>query len=146
MRRLVLCCALVAGCGGDEVDSARLPSIAGWETWPRKEVRGFVPGHGDTYRIIYVNPKAQEYPHGGPYAVGTILVKAMHEDDGGRPGKLQHLNIMRKLGDLADPPATLDRGWLFTDLRDGKEKQKDSCFDSCHRQGPFDYAWLDYGL
>jgi hypothetical protein len=144
MRRLLLalCCL---GCG-TEIDPAGLPSIEGYESWHKVEVSGFVPGHGDTVRLIFVNDRARTYPHAGRYAVGTVIVKEVRERTaGGGPGALMHLNIMRKLTDDEPAAVPVDRGWVFTDRRGGKEVQKDSCWQQCHRQGPFDYAWFDYG-
>lgn len=132
------------GCGND-VDTAGLAPIAGYETWPNFPVLEAAPGHGDTYRILYANETARTYPHTGRYAVGTVLVKEIYEkaENGGR-GPLSYRAIMRKVGDSAPAGVPVEDGWLYTDLRDGKEAHKSSCV-GCHRQAPFDGAFFDYG-
>lgn len=143
MRYLVLIAAL-AGCG-ESVDPAGLPSVDGYDTWHRVEVTGPAPGHGDTYRIIYVNEVARAYD-GGRYAPGAVLVKEIRAltDDGGA-GDLDYLAIMRKLEPGADQPT--DRDWLFSraDAPGGAETHDDFCWGACHAQAPVDSAWYDYG-
>ena len=144
MRRFLTALAVLAlGCG-EEIDPSGLPSTKGYETWPAIQATGYAPGHGDTYRIIFANPVAGQYA-GGRYSPGTVIVKEIRENAGGRPGEILYLAIMRKLAEGTPAPAPVDRGWLFTDLRGGVERQKPTCFRGCHLQGPFDYAWFDYG-
>ena len=66
--------------------------------------------------------------------------------DGGA-GSLDYVAIMRKVGEDADVSAPIDHGWVFTfaDEAGGTERYLDSCWASCHRQGPVDGAWFDYG-
>ena len=138
---------LAAGCGGEDIDPAGLPTIAGYQSWPSRTEKGEVPGHGDTIRVIYANEVARTYAHAGRYPVGAVLVKEVYEKGAyDRPGKLRETQLMRKVTeDFLPSPRPLDKGWLFTHLDGGKETRKALCWDRCHRQGRFDYAWFDYG-
>jgi hypothetical protein len=119
-------------------------SIHGYRTWHSTlALTGEIPGHGDTLRRIYVNDVALGYPHGGRYPIGTVIVKRiMNEDE-----SLKYTAVMRKVGDGTDLPT--DDGWLFTfftgDRDEGTETQSDGCWQSCHKAGPWDGAWFDYG-
>jgi hypothetical protein len=135
----------VAACG-TEIDPAGLPSIDGYPAWGLfDEVETDIPGHPDSIRSIYVNDVGRDYPHGGRYPLGTAIVKEIWERQApGQKGALRYVAIMRKVGDDADVPT--HEGWLFTDLRDGTEVQKDLCWRTCHKAAPWDGAWFDYGL
>jgi hypothetical protein len=143
MRRAWLALFIAAGCGS-EIDPAGLPSIEGYAAWPSFTVDTDIPGHPESVRVIHVNEVARAYPHGGRYPIGSVIVKDIFERsrDGGR-GALRYVAVMRKLGDGSTLPT--DEGWLFTDLRDGREVQKDLCWQTCHKAGPHDGAWFDYG-
>ncbi len=149
MRWMLHCTILLgslAGCGGEDVDPSGLPAIAGYQSWPSRTVKGEVAGHGDTVRVIYANDVARTYAHAGRYPVGSVLVKEVHENDYDKPGKLHETVVMRKVTeDFLPSSRPLDRGWLFTQLDGGKEIRKQLCWDKCHRQAKFDYAWFDYG-
>jgi hypothetical protein len=147
MRRalavLLLC---LAGCG-QTVDVTGLPSIDGYQSWGVSEAPppGYIPGHGDSVRTIYANDVAKAYPHGGRYPYGTVLVKEVRS----RSGSLGDLVIMRK---VANPPTGVAPytgetygGWLFTVKEGSKEETYDLCWNRCHRAGPWDGAWFDYG-
>ncbi len=141
--------AFTVGCGFEDIDPATLDvSIDGYENWDVLELTGTVPGHGNTIRLLYRNDVAQGYTGGGEYPVGTALVKEIYSNDGGEPGTLKYTAIMRRItvngADPGDLP--LDEGWLFTDLRGGTETYKPLCWDSCHRQAPYQGAYLDHGL
>jgi hypothetical protein len=139
-------CALLAAACGETVDPAGLPSIDGYRSWPMIERTNPIGGHGDSVRRIYANDVALAYPHSGPYRNGTVIVKEIFEDAGDdTAGDLSYVAIMRKVGDDADVDAPVDGGWIFTQLKDGEEKSLDSCWATCHRQGPWDGAFLDYG-
>ena len=43
----------------DTVDVSRLPSIEGYASWPSYGHHGAIPGHGESYRTIFVNPVGQ---------------------------------------------------------------------------------------
>ncbi|MBK9032098.1 MAG: cytochrome P460 family protein [Myxococcales bacterium] len=120
--------------------------VGDYTSWKRLDVRGPAPGHGDTYRIIYVNPIAADpaQPFVGGYAEGSIIVKEIHDDQGGAPGDLRYVALMRKLGDDTDLP--LQEHWLFsqTSSPGGAETHADFCFARCHQAAPYDSAWYDY--
>jgi hypothetical protein len=144
IRWLALTALMLAGCS-ESVDTAGLPSAADYDQWHRVDVTGAAPGHGDTYRIIYVNDVGREYV-GGRYAPGTVLVKEIRSLTGeGGPGDLDYIAIMRKL--LPDADVPLDHDWLFSraETPGGDETHDGFCYGSCHAQAPVDSAWYDYG-
>ena len=150
-----MCALVLAAACGEAIDKDKVNGmypIDGYETWWKLEVYGPVPGHGDTYRIIYVNDVGRAYPHGGRYAVGTVIVKEIRDlMEPAAPGDLRYRAIMRKVGeDAEDVGAPVDGGWIFSDLRGddvgGDEKYFDLCWEQCHVQGRWDGAWFDYGL
>ena len=145
MIRWAFIAVMLLGACGESVDTAGLPSVANYDTWYRVDVTGPAPGHGDTYRIIYVNDVGRDYV-GGRYAPGTVLVKEIRAlTDGGGPGDISYLAIMRKLEPGADLP--VDRGWLFTRAEaPGRDETRDDfCWGACHAQAPIDSTWYDYG-
>jgi len=135
-----------AGCG-EAVDTTGLPPVVGYDQWYRLDVTGDVPGHGDTYRIIFVNDVGRAYPHAGKYRPGTVLVKEIHDLDGDQPGALRYVAIMRKLAEDQQAGLPVDDGWLFTssDAPLGDETSFDYCWQRCHRAAPYAGAWYDYG-
>jgi hypothetical protein len=143
MRKLLFLLSLAA-CG-TEIDPQGLPSVDDYPSWGVFiELDTDIPGHPKSIRTIYVNPVGRDYPHGGRYPIGTVVAKEVWERIGpGQKGGLRYLAIMRKLGEDADVPT--NAGWLFTDRKDGVETQKDLCWRTCHKAGPWDGAWLDYG-
>jgi hypothetical protein len=144
------------------VDGAE-PSIDDYATWYRVDNTGAIPGHGDSYRIIYVNEQARRFSGIGRYPLCSTMVKEIRTlNDDGSPGSLRYLAIMRKVslaregacpsGDPDDrfrvpDDVPLHDGWLFTlaDSIDDDERIYPGCFSTCHVQAPFDGAWLDYG-
>ncbi len=148
MKALLHCSLLaaIAGCGGEDVDATSLSPLAGYQGWASRTVKGEVAGHGDTIRVIYANDVARSYAHAGRYPVGSVLVKEVHEKgDYDRPGKLLETVVMRKVTeDFLPSTQPLDKGWLFTEVDGAKETRKALCWEKCHRQGKFDYAWFDY--
>lgn len=140
---------LAAGCG-ESVDTAGLPSTDGFTDWHQVQVEGDAPGHGDSFRIIYVNDVARSYTGAGRYPPGSVIVKEIREAGGGPTGELLYVSIMRKLaeGDAAADGVPLDNDWLFTraDEVGASETHFGYCYDSCHAQAPVDNAWYDYGL
>ena len=156
----VLACTLLmgvsAGCD-TEVDPSELPAALDardYKSWGLRlpQLSDFIPGHGSSVRLIYVNPTGRSYAHGGRYPEGTVIVKEIYarKDDGSKGG-LKYVGIMRK---TATPPEGVPTGggWIFTQVsgvaavQAGKsERSRDLCWDSCHRQGSWDGAWADYG-
>jgi hypothetical protein len=147
---LILLILLAAGC---EVDTSTLEPLDDYTEWYRLDNTGKVPGHGDTYRVIYVNDAARGYAHAGEYEVDSVIVKEVRANDDDTPGDLSYVAIMRKLAP-ADGPAEgpaadfdLDDGWLFTiaDEVGATEREGVSCWSDCHVAAPYAGAWLDYG-
>lgn len=147
MRALAIALLMTAACGGSKVVEPT-PIPDDYTSWLRVDTTGAIPGHGDTYRIIYANDQAQlrgvpvvrpgvdaspADPDGGSgdrvsadfeYPAGAIIVKEVHERDGDQPGAIKYLGVMRKLddapsgGDLKYPGDYSSAGWLFTYLAD----------------------------
>ena len=136
MKRLCLVLAL-ASCGEDVTP----PELGDYTSWYRIETQGSVPGHGDSYRLIYVNDVARMR---GTSERDAVLVKEVHDNVNGAPGDLRVIEIMRKIRAGTDPDD--DGGWLFTatDSAGGSETQQDFCWSRCHVQAPFAGAWFDY--
>lgn len=143
----MLCGALaLIGCQ-PTVDTTGLDPLTGYDQWYRVDVTGPIPGHGDSYRIIYANPVARSFGHAGRYPPGSVMVKEIRDiDETGEPGALRYLAVMRKL-EQAPPGGELQGGWQFTMLGQlgDDETQGFTCWRRCHIQAPIDGAWLDYG-
>ena len=138
-------CAMI-GCA--PVDVSNLEPLDGYDQWYRIDSTERVPGHGDTYRIIYANDVARGYTHEYAYPVGSVIVKEIRDNNDGEPGDLRYLGVMRKLtADQVPDGAKLEGGWLFTilDQLGADESQSPTCWENCHVQAPIDGAWLDYG-
>jgi hypothetical protein len=144
-RALGLGVAVLAACGGSEVDVDPIPADYA-ETWYRVDATGALPGHGDSYRVIYANDVLHAWNGGGPVPVGAIALKEVRDVDGDGPGDVRYISAMRKL-DEAPPGGALDDGWLFTYLGDdvaGAEERRASCWDTCHAAAPYDGLFLRY--
>jgi hypothetical protein len=155
-----------AGCSSATVVDVE-PVPADYTDWYRLDVTGAVPGHGDTYRIIYANDVARLFGtiQGTPpddleyvyrYPQGSIIVKEIHELDGDQPGDIKYLGVMRMLdrldvpdgAELAQTTEAKSYGWLFTYLADdidSDEEYRASCWDECHVASPYGGAFYDYG-
>ncbi len=109
--------------------------------WNRIETSGPAPGHGDTIRFIYFNEVARGM---GTRELGAILVKEVYEDDGGVPGALRYVAMMRKVRRGISPDD--EGGWLFSqaDTPGGAESHSDTCWNRCHVQAPVFGVWFDY--
>lgn len=139
MKRLTVAIALCA-CGGATLD---VDALGDYTAWKRIDTRGPTPGHGDTYRIIYVNDVARE--PGGQRSVGAILVKEVYDNVNDQPGPLQAIEVMRRVGPVS-ASANDQGGWLFSGATTpgGAETEKTTCWRRCHVQAPFAGAWMDY--
>lgn len=141
--------AALIGCGEplDSEDLAILPSIDGYTSWTRRELQGFAPGHGLSFRRIYVNDVVESRPATGSFPVGSVIVKEIYALSGTSgapaPGELRYIAIMRRPDSAAG--LKLDAGWLFTRRNDGgTETRGATCFSSCHQQAPQDGVFLTY--
>jgi len=163
VKRLACLLLLAGACGPTVVDPDAVdPAFAvgvEYQDWYRVDATGEVPGHGDTYRIIYVNDVAlqrgtevSEYY----YDRGSIIVKEVHELDGDQPGPIKYLGVMRMMAlseapdgvELGQPATKKDSGWLFTYLADdidSDEEYRSSCWDQCHVAAPIAGTFYDYG-
>ena len=163
---LILLVVAAGGCGEGTVIEIE-PVPADYTEWFRIDAAGPVPGHGDSYRIIYANdlallrgrtiqsPTNPEFLiRYDTYPEGTVIVKEVHERDGDQPGALRYIGVMRMLGRTDVPSgAELHKltggiGWLFTYLPDGidsSEEYRSSCWNECHVSAPMDGAFYDFG-
>ena len=125
------------GCG----EAVSPEPLGDYTTWDRFDTYGDAPGHGDSYRIIYVNEIART---AGPTELDATLVKEIRDNDGGTAGALRYVAIMRKL--RAGPSPDDQGGWLFTQASSpgGAEFESALCWGRCHAQAPFAGVWLDY--
>jgi hypothetical protein len=139
MTRVSIACLLVAACAAGEPVSP--PELGDYTSWYRIDTYGAIPGHGDSYRIIYVNDIARTR---GTTEKDAVLVKEVHDDDAGQPGALREVAIMRKLRAGSSPDH--EGGWLFsqTATPGGDELHYDLCWNRCHAQAPLAGVWLDY--
>ncbi len=153
MKLLLAVCLLAAACG-ETVDPAGLPPIDGYDQWTEVDFVGPVPGHGDTYRKVFINDVARSYAHGGRYPLGSVLVKEIYDKTSDNlPAGLRYVAVMRKVEDdqayVEQGPevdAPVDGGWVFTQIKGGTtETYLDLCWGQCHKQAPYDGAWFDYG-
>ncbi len=136
--------ASLVACG----DPVTPEPLGDYTAWKRLDTYGELPGHGDSYRIVYANDVALTFA-GGNYPEGSVLVKEIRARagaDGAEPGDLRYLAIMRRIG-----PAPLghadEAGWLFTQASEpgGAETYRSLCWNRCHVAAPYAGAFLDYG-
>ena len=115
--------------------------LGDYTAWDKIETYGPAPGHGDTYRIIYINDIARRM---GTATLGATLVKEVHDNVDGAPGDLRVIEIMRKVrGGISVED---EGGWLFTatDAPGGAETHTDTCWNRCHVAAPNNGVWFDY--
>ena len=165
MRLGILLLLAAGACGPTVVDPDSVDPMFAvgpeYEDWYRVDATGEVPGHGDTYRIIYVNDKALERGNvvndkfKNIYERGSIIVKEVRELDGDQPGAIKYLGVMRMMAvdeapdgvDLGQPATVKQSGWLFTYLGediDSDEEYRPACWDECHAAAPIAGTFLDY--
>lgn len=143
MRTLPAAIFAVAACT-EPVDPEPLGD---YTTWKRIDVTGRAPGHADSYRIIYVNDRAADpsWDLYLGYQEDSIVVKEIRANDGGQPGALSYVAIMRRLGGI-DASLEDQGGWLFSESAEpgGAETHADFCWNRCHVAAPYNGAWYDY--
>lgn len=141
--------SIIPACKEDIDPSEVSVSIDNYQSWDKVEpLLGDVPGHGDTYRVMYRNEIAQSYTGAGQYPLGAAIVKEIYDLEGAEgQGKLNYKAVMRRMDPLADPDLPIMGGWLFTQIDDGIEEfQRDLCWDSCHVRAPFVGAFFDHSF
>ena len=166
MRGAILSLLVAASACGEGTVVEIAPVPAEYTDWYRIDSVGPVPGHGDSYRIIYANDVARlfgtvigegddrEFVY--TYPEGSIIVKEVRERNGDQPGDIKYLGVMRMLpadevpdgADLDEPTELRTYGWLFTYLADdidSDEEWRASCWNECHVSAPFAGAFYDYG-
>jgi hypothetical protein len=137
---------VLAGACGSAVDDPQFLatySIDDYKTWDHVELAGDVPGHGDTFRVVYINPVGRSYPGGGLHPIGSTYVKEVYGDMARTD--LHVIEIQRYVGDT-DVNAPVDGGWVFTSKKtagDG-ETYHGTCW-ACHRQAPYEGAFFPFG-
>lgn len=86
-------------CGGDPCAggaSAAGVNWSGWKSWTKVNNDTFVSkGHKKPWVNVYVTDAAA-YKAGG-VSQGFAVVKAIHSDDGGKPGDVKMLTVMAKM-------------------------------------------------
>jgi len=132
----------------EDIDPSQLDvSIDNYESWNKVEpLLGQVPGHGDTYRIMYRNEIARSYTGAGQYPLGSAIVKEIYDLEGseGR-GALNYKSVMRRMDPDANPDLPIMGGWLFTQIDEGTEEfQRDLCWDGCHVRAPYQGTFFDH--
>jgi len=123
------------------------PPLGDYTQWKRLDVTGEAPGHGDTYRIIFVNDAARmpAIEIATLYPVGSTIVKEIRDNDAGTPGALRYVAIMRRIDDQL-PTLEEEGGWLYSQSEDpgGPETQRSLCWRRCHVAAPYAGAFYDY--
>ncbi len=144
MTRCACATAIAALIGCSEPVSPE--PLGDYTAWKRVDVTGKAPGHADSYRIIYINElaadPAQSFVLG--YQLGSIIVKEIRANNGGEPGDLDYVAIMRR--ESIDAALENQGGWLFSEsaIPNGPETHADFCWNRCHVAAPYNGAWYDY--
>jgi hypothetical protein len=143
--------ALVFAAGGTGLaacsESVSPEPLGDYTTWRRFDVTGEAPGHGTSYRVIYVNDvaldPAQDFELG--YQEGSTIVKEIRDDASGVPGALRYVAIMRRDRTISSA-LTDEGGWLFSRAGEpgGSEVYQQLCWARCHVAAPYNGAWYDY--
>ncbi len=144
---LVLALAALAGCG-DPVDAPPIDDYRSWNT--HFDFVGPAPGHGDTFRRVYVNAIAVASEAGfdeyDGYDDGSIFVKEVYDLADGQPGALREIAIMRRIARPDTVPKSDPSRWLLssTTTFGGEETHYDYCWAHCHAAAPYNGIWYEY--
>jgi len=139
-RRVLAALVLVGASACTEAVTVEPLPSSEYRTWSSVAVTGKVPGHGDTYRLIYYQPRSSP----GAFTLGDALVKEVYDEEG---GPLSKVYFMRFTKPLADQYGYEDEGgWLFTETTelDGEERYNSICWRTCHAAAPYRGVWLNY--
>ncbi len=112
-------------------------------------VQGRAPGHGDTIRVIYVNPIAATADDISPsYPEGSTIVKEIRKNVDGVEGDINYIAIMRRQDTYVGQGSGDYGGWLFSEQRPAgaPEIHRDLCWNRCHVAAPYNGAFYDYRL
>lgn len=145
LRSALLCFAACA----ESVSPEPLGDYTAWPTTggATHTVSGRAPGHGDTIRVIYVNPIAAMAETISPsYPEGSTIVKEIRDDNDGVAGDIRYIAIMRRQDTFVDEGLEADGGWLFSeqDAPGLPETHRDLCWNRCHVAAPYNGAFYDY--
>jgi len=126
--------------------------LGDYTAWPSlggatHTVSGRAPGHGDTIRVIYVNPIAAMAETISPsYPEGSTIVKEIRDNNDGVAGDIRYIAIMRRQDTFVDEGLEDDGGWLFSEQNPAgsSETHRDLCWNRCHVAAPYNGAFYDY--
>jgi hypothetical protein len=126
--------------------------LGDYEAWPTMggatyTVSGKAPGHGDTIRVIYVNPIAANAESISPsYPTGSTIVKEIRENEGGVAGEIRYVAIMRREDTIVTEGLADEGGWLFSEQRPkgSPEVHFGFCWARCHASAAYNGAFYDY--
>jgi hypothetical protein len=126
--------------------------LGDYEAWPAMggatyTVSGKAPGHGDTIRVIYVNPTAANAESISPsYPTGSTIVKEIRENENGVAGEIRYVAIMRREDTIVTEGLADEGGWLFSEQRpkDAPEVYFGFCWARCHAAAAYNGAFYDY--
>jgi len=151
MSKMCLCGLVVAITGGC-AESVTPEELGDYTLWPSMggatfTVRGPAPGHGDTIRVIYVNPTAAMADSISPsYPLGSTIVKEIRTNVDGEAGEITYIAIMRREDTVVTEGLEAEGGWLFSEQRPAgsAEVHRDLCWNRCHVAAPYNGAFYDY--
>lgn len=144
----VVACLISVACS----ESVSPEPLGDYESWPAMggathTVRGKAPGHGDTIRVIYVNPIAANAEGISPsYPTGSTIVKEIRENVDGVAGDIRYVAIMRREQTEVSTAFEDEGGWLFSEQRpkDAPEVHFGFCWARCHVAAAYNGAFYDY--
>ena len=137
----------LSGCAEEEASLLVPSDYPDWDRTVSETVRRQIPGHGDTFRRIYINDVGTTVePTGGDegvrydYPIGTILVKEAYNEDPTADADPDGITAMVK-----SPGADESRGgwiWISKDPETGAEDRSLgeyclSCHESANEEHPY---------
>ncbi len=148
LHRCVLVVMITAGCA----ESVTPEELGDYTLWPAMggstfTVRGRAPGHGDTIRVIYINPTAAMADSISPsYPLGSTIVKEIRNNVDGEAGDINYIAIMRRQATVVTEGLEADGGWLFSEQSSAgaAETHRELCWNRCHVAAPYNGAFYDY--
>jgi hypothetical protein len=149
LRFLITIPLVAIGACAENVDPEPLGDYTAWPSMggSMHTVQGRAPGHGDTIRVIYVNPTAATAERISPsYPMGSTIVKEIRQNLDGVAGDINYIAIMRRQDTDVDEGLENEGGWLFSEQRpaNAPEIHRDLCWARCHVAAPYNGAFYDY--